>query len=63
MIVNDLLTAKETSKMLGVKIQTLACWRMKKEFLPFCRIGRLIRYRKEDIERWIEKRVISPGQN
>ncbi len=49
----DLLTEKEAAQILGVQPQSLAVWRLRREKLPFLKIGRLVRYRREDIERWI----------
>jgi hypothetical protein len=45
-----LLTPKETARLLGVSVQTLAVWRCKNRYgLPYVRLGRLIKYRSDVI--------------
>jgi len=56
---SELLTAEETAKLLGVKAQSLAIWRMNEENLPFIKVGRLVRYRRTDIEAWITSRTVA----
>jgi excisionase family DNA binding protein len=54
---NELLTDEQAAALLGVKPQTLAAWRMSGRYgLPFLKIGRLVRYRRGDLERWLESR-------
>ena len=54
-----LLRPIEAALLLGVKPQTLAAWRHygKHPDLPPVRIGRQIRYRQEDVERFIQSHV------
>lgn len=42
------------AEYLGIKIQTLANWRVEGRGPKFYRVGRLVRYRIEDLEAWIE---------
>lgn len=63
MVANDLLTAEKTAELLGIKTQTLAVWRLHRKHIPFCRVGRSIRYLRSDVEKFIENRVVSPKQN
>lgn len=58
----DLITEKEAAQILGIKPQSLAVWRMNGENLSFIRIGRLIRYRREDLEHWIEGQTVRVGE-
>lgn len=56
----QLLTPKETAEMLGVSTNTLSNWRVNKRYdLPYVPIGRSIRYRLQDVEAFIEARVIA----
>lgn len=57
---NDkLLTPKEASTYLGVKENSLAVWRLTKRYnLQFIKIGRLVKYRKSDLDSWIESRTV-----
>lgn len=57
--ISNLLSPTETAQRLGVKKSTLAVWRCKKRYpLKFVRIGSLIRYRAEDIEKFINSRTV-----
>lgn len=51
-----LLTPREVAERLGISVQTLASWRCNSTYpLEFCRIGRLIRYRQEAVEKFIRE--------
>jgi len=53
-----LLTPEECGKILGIKPSTLAVWRCTKRYnLCWFRCGRLIRYKIEDVNRFIEERT------
>ncbi|MFC1552196.1 helix-turn-helix domain-containing protein [Candidatus Latescibacterota bacterium] len=55
-----LLTPDEAAAILGVSPQTLAVWRTTKRYpLAFVKVGRLIRYRIEDIKLFIDSRTTS----
>lgn len=52
-----LLSAEQAAIYLGVKPATLAIWRSSGRYdLPYLKIGRLIRYRLGDLQRWVESR-------
>lgn len=54
----DLLTAEEAAAFLDVAPNTLAVFRCTgKHSLPFIKIGRNVRYRRSDLERWLESRT------
>ena len=49
------LTPDDVADMLDVSPQTLASWRTTGRYdLPFLRIGRLVRYRRSDIEEFLD---------
>jgi excisionase family DNA binding protein len=51
------LTEAEAAEFLGIKKQTLAAWRCLGRYdLRFEKIGRLVRYRLEDLEAFCEGR-------
>ena len=53
-----LLSPAEASSYLGVTTETLAVWRCTKRYnLRFYKIGRLVKYRKEDLEAFIQSRA------
>jgi excisionase family DNA binding protein len=53
-----LLTPIETSAMLGVSVETLNVWRATNRYrLPYVKVGRLVRYRLDDLTTFIESRM------
>ncbi len=58
-----LLNEDEAAQILTVEPQTLADWRSTGRYnLPFIRMGRLIRYRRADLDAWLESRVVGGKQ-
>ncbi len=56
-----LLTPAEAAKILGVQPQTLALWRCARSSpLPWVRVGRLVRYRRGDVQAYIAARRVVP---
>ena len=54
----NLLSPTEAAELLGVKVQTLAVWRCSgRHSLPFIKVGNFVKYRRSDLERWLEKRT------
>ena len=57
---NRLLTTNEAAQILGVKPQTLAYWRCVKRYaLPYVKVGKNCRYKRSDIEAFIESRRVA----
>ena len=57
--IDDLLRPVEAAKLLGVTARTLKDWRRDGRGLPFVRLTpRAIRYRRQDVARFIESRRI-----
>ena len=53
-----LLTRSEAAARLGIKTATLAAWALLgRNSLPYVKIGRLVRYRLEDSDAFIEGQV------
>lgn len=53
----QLLTPQETAELLGISKGTLNLWRCKKRYpLPYVKVGRAVRYRLEDVLKFIESR-------
>lgn len=46
---------------LKITEQTLARWRIEGQGPRAYRVGRAVRYRRSDIERWLESRAIPQG--
>lgn len=56
----NLLTPAETSAILGVSVGTLQIWRTTRRYpLPYVKSGRLVRYKQEDVQAFIESRTIT----
>lgn len=55
---SGLMTPRDAAVYIGVKINTLAVWRMTNRYgLPFVKLGKVIRYRKSDLDEWIDENV------
>lgn len=53
-----LFPENEAAALINVKTPTLRTWRCNKRHpLPYVKIGRMIRYRKSDIDRFIAQHV------
>ena len=50
----QLLSSKQSAELLGVKTETLTHWRCVGRYdLPYIKIGRLVKYKKSDLENFI----------
>ena len=52
---HDLLTRDQVSKILNIKVGTLGIWGMQKIHLPYIKIGRYVRYLRQDVEAFKQK--------
>lgn len=51
----DLLTPEQVATALSVSHRTLAAWRStRRNPLPYVKVGRLVRYRRQDVAAWLE---------
>ena len=58
-----LLTRDEAAEYLGIAPQTLAVWAVTGRYnLPFVKIGRCARYKKIDLDKFIERRTVGATQ-
>lgn len=59
----EIFTRSQAAEYLGVTKRFLDMQAMHCTDLPMYRIGRLVRYRKADLDKWLEsKRVINKGK-
>ncbi len=49
------MSPRATSRMTGVSIKTLESMRSQRRGPPFYRVGRLIRYREDEVQAWMER--------
>jgi hypothetical protein len=54
---NPLLDESAVAAMIQVEKKTLQAWRCRGGGPPFIRVGRLVRYRPEHLQAWLESRV------
>lgn len=61
-VARGLLDDKAVAALVDVHPGTLAVWRTTGRYgLPFVKVGRNVRYRKEDVLAWLESRTRSTG--
>ena len=53
----DLLTTSEAAEILGVKTATLEQWRWNGKGARFVKLNRSVRYRRSDLDEFIEARI------
>lgn len=54
-----LLNRKEAAEYIGITQSTLASWDCTKRYkIPKIKLGRLIRYRQDDLDKWILKQRV-----
>ncbi|QGZ54305.1 helix-turn-helix domain-containing protein [Paraburkholderia acidiphila] len=53
------LTPEQAATYLSINEHTLAQWRSnRQQRIPFVKIGGRVRYRKADLDAWIQSRVV-----
>lgn len=53
---DKLLNGHEAAAFLGITYHTLAVWKSTKRYnVPYVKIGRLVKYRRTDLERFIDE--------
>jgi DNA-binding transcriptional MerR regulator len=50
-----LWSVQDVSNFLQVPVQTLYCWRVQGGGPPARRVGKYLRYRPEDVIRWVDQ--------
>lgn len=53
-MIDRLLTLEEVADVLGVHSKTVRTTLVRKRGLPSLRVGNRLRFRREDLDRWIE---------
>lgn len=57
-----LMTPRDAAVYIGVKINTLAVWRMTNRYgLRYLKLGKAIRYRKDDLDEWLASKAVDKG--
>jgi predicted DNA-binding transcriptional regulator AlpA len=59
-----LLRAEDVGEITGLSVETLAQWRSQRKGIPFVKLSRnCVRYRREDLERWLDERIVRVEQD
>lgn len=59
LIAEALLTPIQVAELLAVPISTLSRWRTERREIPWVRVGRVVRYRPQDVQEWIEEHTVT----
>ena len=54
----DWLNPKEVNQDYGLSVSTLAKWRMNRLHIKYSKVGKYIKYKREDIEAFLNGNVI-----
>ena len=54
-----LLTIDELTSVLSVKKSTIYQW-IHLRLIPYMKVGRFVRFREKDIQRWLTSREVKP---
>ncbi|HUV31684.1 MAG TPA: helix-turn-helix domain-containing protein [Acidobacteriota bacterium] len=55
---NKLLTPDEVAELLGVEKSTIYQW-THQGFIPHVKLGRLIRFRRDKVDKWLQKKSVA----
>jgi len=58
-----LISEREAAELLGISYRTLQAWRVRGGGPLFCKIGRNVRYKVSDLDRWIEEQSRASTSN
>lgn len=56
----SLLTPQEVADYLAVPVLTLQTWRASRKGPPAYRVGKHVRYRREEVDAWLEEHAATP---
>ena len=56
---HELLSREQAAQYLGIKRSTLEAWATRGGGPPFCKFGRLVRYRRKDLDAYVERNLVS----
>ena len=58
----DLLDERQAAEAINITPGTLSVWRSTGRYnLPFIKVGRKVRYRRADLEAWLDSRTHANG--
>ena len=54
-VMDKLLTIEQVADFLQVKQSTIYAW-IHQQYIPYVKVGRLVRFQKSRVEKWLEDR-------
>lgn len=60
-VTERLLTPGQVAACLQIPTSTLSRWRSERCELAYIKVGRVVRYRKSDIDAWIANNTVDPS--
>lgn len=58
--INELLDSIQAASLLCINPHTLEVWRSNKRYsIPYVKVGRLVKYRRDDLVKWLDSRIVS----
>jgi predicted DNA-binding transcriptional regulator AlpA len=54
------LTEHDVARVLGLSVKTMSNWRNRDQGPPYVKLNRAVRYRRTDLDAWIESRTVRP---
>jgi excisionase family DNA binding protein len=62
-VAGHLLDNAQAATYLGITPRTLEVWRaVKRHPIPYIKVGRLVKYRRDDLDAWLASRTIDDRQ-
>ena len=55
-------TEQQVSALLGISLKKLRKDRWKREGLPYCKIGRCVRYPADVVQAWLDAHTVTPEE-
>jgi excisionase family DNA binding protein len=56
----EFLSTLEAAEYVGTRPHTLEVWRASGRYkIPFVKVGRLVRYRRADLDAWLASRTVN----
>ena len=59
---DQLLTVEDLATYVDVPVATIYAWRNRRRGPPGFRVGRHLRFRRDDVERWIAEKLAQSNQ-
>jgi len=59
----ELLNEQQAGAYIGISPGTLSVWRSVNRYgIPYIKVGHRVRYRKSDLDAWLESRTVIPPE-